>query len=71
MAWYLKSRWAVRRLIIEKLDKTVYDKNKTGINRTDTGKAVVYTYPIVSRNEFEYLIKRLMSNKLTPNIFEG
>lgn len=57
--------------IIEKLDKTVYDKNKTGINRTDTGKAVVYTYPIVSRNEFEYLIKRLMSNKLTPNIFEG
>lgn len=57
--------------IVEKIDKTVYNKNKSGMNRTDTGKAIVYTYPIVTRNDFDYLIKRLMSNKLIPNIFEG
>lgn len=57
--------------IIETLDKAVYDKNKTGINRTDSGKAVIYTYPLKSISEFEYMIKRLMSTKLVPNIFEG
>lgn len=57
--------------VVDKLDNTVYNKNKTGINRTDTGKAVVYTYPLKSKNEFEYMIKRLMSTKLVPNIFEG
>ena len=57
--------------IIEKLDKTVYNKNKSGINRVDTGKALVYTYPIKSRNEFEYIVKRLMSTELIPNIYEG
>ena len=57
--------------IIDRLDKTVYNKNKTGINRTDTGKFIVYTYPIVSKNEFEYFLKRLISTGLVPNIFEG
>ena len=57
--------------LISKLDKAVYEKNKLGINRVDTGKAVVYTYPMKSKNDFEYLIKRLMSLKLVPNIFEG
>ena len=57
--------------LIDEIDKKVYGKNKTGINRTDTGKAVVYTYPLVSINEFEYLLKRLISTGLVPNIFEG
>lgn len=57
--------------IVDKIDTTVYNKNKSNINRTDTGKVVIYTYPINTRNDFDYLIKRLMSNKLTPNIFEG
>lgn len=57
--------------IIDKLDEIVYNKNKTGINRSDTGKAIVYTYPLVSINEFEYFLKRLISTELVPNIFEG
>lgn len=57
--------------VIDEIDKKVYGKNKTGINRTDTGKAIVYTYPLVSINEFEYLLKRLISTGLVPNIFEG
>lgn len=57
--------------VIDRLDKTVYNKNKTGINRSDTGKIIVYTYPIVSKNEFEYFLKRLISTGLVPNIFEG
>lgn len=57
--------------IVDKIDTTVYNKDKSNINRTDTGKAIIYTYPINIRNNFDYLIKRLMSNKLTPNIFEG
>lgn len=57
--------------LVDKIDKSVYGKNKTGINRTDTGKAIVYTYPLVSINEFEYFVKRLISTGLVPNIFEG
>lgn len=57
--------------IVDKIDTTVYNKDKSNINRTDTGKVIIYTYPINTRNDFDYLIKRLMSNKLTPNIFEG
>lgn len=56
---------------IETIDKAVYNKNKTGINRSESERVVVYTYPMKSRNEFDYFIKRLMSTKLTPNIFEG
>lgn len=57
--------------LISKIDKTVYSKNKLDINRVDTGNVIVYTYPMKSKNDFEYLIKRLMSLRLVPNIFEG
>ena len=57
--------------LIDKIDKSVYNKNKLDINRVDTGKAIVYTYPMKSVNDFEYIIKRLMSLRLVPNIFEG
>jgi hypothetical protein len=57
--------------LVNKVDKTVYDKNKLDINRVDTGNVIVYTYPMKSKNDFEYLIKRLMSLRLVPNIFEG
>ena len=56
--------------VVDKIDKIVYGKNKTGINRSDTGKIIVYTYPIVSKNEFEFFLKRLISTGLVPNIFE-
>lgn len=52
------------------IDKNFYNANKGVINRTNTGKAVVYTYPIESRSKFEYLLKKLMSTKITFNIFE-
>lgn len=57
--------------VIETLDNSVYNKNKSGINRVDTGKAVVYTYPMKSRNELDYMLKRLISTGLIPNIYEG
>lgn len=56
--------------IVDKIDKAVYNKHKSDINRVDTGSVIVYTYPMKSKNDFEYLIKRLMSLNLVPNIFE-
>lgn len=52
------------------IDDNYWKANKGGINRSDTGKAIVYTYPIKSRSEFELLLNKLMSTKLTFNIFE-
>ena len=54
----------------EIIDKEVYSKYKSSIKRVDTGKVIVYSYPMKTKNEFEYLLRRLMSLKITPNIFE-
>lgn len=54
----------------EKLEKELYPKYKSLIKRVDTGRVIVYSYPMKTRNEFEYLLKRLMSFKVVPNIFE-
>ena len=55
---------------VEKLDEEIYSKYKSSIKRVDTGKVIVYTYYMKTRNEFEYLLRRLMSLKIVPNIFE-
>ena len=54
----------------EIIDKEVYSKYKSSIKRVDTGKVIVYSYSMNTKNEFEYLLRRLMSLKITPNIFE-
>jgi hypothetical protein len=54
----------------EKLEKELYPKYKSLIKGVDTGRVIVYSYPMKTRNEFEYLLKRLMSFKVVPNIFE-
>lgn len=52
------------------IDTNFYNAAKAKINRTDTGKVIIYTYAIESRNKFEFLLKKLMSTKITFNIFE-
>ena len=52
------------------IDANFWKAAKDKINRSDTGKVIVYTYPIESRNKFEFLLKKLMSTKITFNIFE-
>ena len=38
--------------------------------KSDTGKVVLYTYTMKTRNEFEFIIKKFMSTGIKPNIFE-
>lgn len=53
---------------MKEVDK-VYVKGK--MKRTDTGKVIVYSYSFKDKNEFEMILKKLMSTKITFNIFEG
>lgn len=52
------------------LDKYFYKPCQGIIKRTESDKVILYTYSIQSRNEFEMLLKKLMSTKITFNIFE-
>ena len=52
------------------IDSNFYKAGKNIINRTESGKVIIYTYPIESRAKFEFLLKKLMSTKITFNIFE-
>jgi hypothetical protein len=54
----------------KEIDKKYWESLKTKINRSEDGKVVVYTYSIQSRQEFEFLLKKLMSTKITFNIYE-
>lgn len=54
---------------LKKIDNSIWKKERN-INRSDAGNVIIYTYPIESRNKFEYLIKKFMSLDLQPNIFE-
>lgn len=54
---------------VKKIDNNLW-KKLNNINRSDTGKVIVYSYVMNTKNEFEYLIKKLMSLDLKPNIFE-
>ena len=51
------------------IDDKYWKNLKLKINRTDTGGAVVYTYNIQSKAEFEFILKKLMSTGIVFNIF--
>lgn len=53
------------------IDKNYWKDLKAKIRRADTGKVIVYTYSFSSKNEFDFLLKKLMSSKIMFNIFEG
>ena len=55
----------------KQIDLSFYDAAKSKITRTETGKVTVYVYAIESRKDFEFLLKKLMSTKITFNIFDG
>ena len=54
----------------KKADKW-YKSWQLKMGRKDTGKAIVYTYTIQSRKEFEYMLLSLMKIDEDINIFEG
>jgi len=51
------------------IDDKCWKNLKLKINRADTGKAIVYTYNIQNKNEFEFILKKLMSTGIVFNIF--
>lgn len=54
----------------EGIDSGVWKNLKTKIRRSDTGKVIVYSYPVQSNSEFEMILKKLMEScKSVPNIF--
>ena len=55
---------------IKDIDEKYWKPMKMKINRTDTGKVVVYTYSMESRNKFDFVLKKLMSTGIIFNIFE-
>lgn len=54
-----------------KVENQFWKPLKGKVNRCDTGKVLVFTYTIASRQEFEFILKKLMQTKITFNIFEG
>ena len=54
----------------KEIDSKFWKSFQSGITRNDTGKVIIYTYTIKNRKEFEFLLKKLMSTKITFNIFE-
>lgn len=52
------------------IDSGVWQNLKTKIKRSDTGRIIVYSYPVQSIGEFEMVVKKLMDScKSVPNIF--
>ena len=54
----------------DKVDKEFYGKLKGKITRVDTGKVVVYNYPLATKNEFDFILNKFMKLDVEPNIFE-
>lgn len=52
------------------IDRKMWDKHQNIINRVDTGEIILYSYPLNSKNEFELILRKLMSTGSVPNIFE-
>lgn len=57
----------------KKLDTEFWGHLKKLVHRADTGKgdAVIYSYLLNSRNEFEMILRKLFSTDILFNIFEG
>lgn len=51
------------------IDEKYWKSLKLKINRAETEKAVIYTYSIQSKQEFEFILKKLMSSGVVLNIF--
>lgn len=54
----------------KELEKLYRGSLKSKLNRCDTGKVLVFTYTINSKQEFEFILKKLMQTRITFNIFE-
>jgi hypothetical protein len=52
------------------IEKEFYKSAQTKINRSDAGKVIIYTYNIQSRQEFDFLIKKLFNTRIIFNIYE-
>ena len=52
------------------IEREFYKSAQTKINRSDAGKVIIYTYNIQSRQEFEFLLKKLFNTRITFNIYE-
>ena len=54
----------------EKVDSIIWSHLKNKIRRLDNGKVITYLYQIKQKQEFEFILKKLMSCKIELNIFE-
>jgi hypothetical protein len=54
----------------KEIDKKVWQGLKSKIFRNEIGKSVVYVYNMSSKQEFRLVLNKLMSTKITFNIFE-
>lgn len=54
----------------KEIDEIYWKHLKNKIRRSDTGKVIVWTYSIQSRDEFEFALKKLMKTELKFNIYE-
>ncbi len=52
------------------IDEKYWKNLKLKINRADTGKAIIYTYNIETKLDFEFMLKKLMSTGIVFNIFK-
>ena len=55
----------------ENIDKIFWNSYKRLVNRTDTGKVVIYSYLLNNKKEFEGILNKLFSTDILFNIFEG
>ena len=53
------------------IDKKVWKALKAKIRRSDTGRVIVYTYAMKDKNEFDLVLKKLMSVKAKFNIYDN
>lgn len=54
----------------EEIDKKVWSKSKNVIKKVTSGDVVLYSYTMASKNELEFILRRFMSTRTMPNIFE-
>jgi hypothetical protein len=55
----------------ETVDSKFWNGLKSVVFRNDLGEVISYTYTIKSREEFEMILKKLMSTKVKFNLFEA
>lgn len=53
----------------DNIDKVLGKDLKSKVTKSESGNVVIYTYSIASKNEFEFILKKLMSCKPEINLF--